>query len=121
MFEYLMPSLLLRSPEHTLLHQTNESVVEDQMDYGRKHDIPWGVSESGYYHFDANMFYQYQAFGVPGLGFKRGLGDHQVIAPYASLLALGIKPRAVLDNLNRLQRDGAAGRLRPLRSHRLHR
>ena len=109
MFEYLMPPLLLRSPEHTLLHQTNESVVEQQMDYGRKHDIPWGVSESGYYHFDANLFYQYQAFGVPGLGFKRGLSDHQVVAPYASLLALDIKPRAVLDNLNRLSEMGLLG------------
>jgi cyclic beta-1,2-glucan synthetase len=109
MFEYLMPQLLMRSPENTLLHQTEESVVEYQIAYGRRLNLPWGISESGYYHFDANMFYQYQAFGVPSLGFKRGLGDQRVITPYASLLALNLRPHAVLENLSKLKELGMFG------------
>ena len=41
------------------------------------------------------MNYQYRAFGVPGLGFKRNLAEDLVIAPYASLLALSHNPQAV--------------------------
>ena len=61
--------------------------------------MPWGISESGFYRFDANQNYQYRAFGVPGLGFKRGLGDDLVIAPYASLMAIGYHPQEVAQNL----------------------
>ena len=55
--------------------------------------MPWGISESGYNADRAHMNYQYRAFGVPGLGFKRGLGDDLVIAPYASAIALTVAPR----------------------------
>ena len=37
------------------------------------------------------MNYQYHAFGVPGLGFKRGLVENLVITPYASMLALSFR------------------------------
>ncbi|MBV7331599.1 hypothetical protein KFU94_25860 [Chloroflexi bacterium TSY] len=67
----------------------------------REKNVPWGISESGYYRFDANMNHQYRAFGVPGLGFKRGLGDDLVVAPYASLLALPIRPDVVMQNVKR--------------------
>ena len=33
------------------------------------------MSESGYNLTDVHLNYQYRAFGVPGLGFKRGLAD----------------------------------------------
>ncbi len=102
MFEYLMPILLLRNYPDTLLEQTNRAVVERQIDYARRKGVPWGISESGYYRFDAQQNYQYRGFGVPGLGFKRGLGEDLVIAPYASLLALPIAPQAVLKNMARL-------------------
>jgi hypothetical protein len=69
--------------------------------------VPWGISESGYHAFDSNMNYQYRAFGVPGLAFKRGQGDDLVVAPYASLLALPIRPRGVLENLERFKTVGA--------------
>ena len=39
---------------------------------------------------------------MPGLGFKRGLGDDLVIAPYASLMAIGYDPNAVVRNLTNL-------------------
>ena len=54
--------------------------------------VPWGVSESGYNKTDAQLNYQYHAFGVPGLGFKRGLADDVVIAPYASAMGLMVDP-----------------------------
>ena len=45
---------------------------------------------------DAQLNYQYRAFGVPGLGFKRGLADDLVIAPYATALALMVDAPAGL-------------------------
>ena len=109
MFEYLMPPLLMRSYEGTLLHQTAHAVTKLQIAYGKQHKVPWGISESGYYHFDSNQNYQYQAFGIPGLGFKRGLGENLVVAPYASLLALAVQPQAVMENVEHLEEAGMRG------------
>ncbi|MGD1993135.1 MAG: glucoamylase family protein, partial [Anaerolineae bacterium] len=110
MFEYLMPGLLMRSYEGTLLDQTNQAVVRRQIEYARQRDVPcWGISESGYYRFDAQMNYQYRGFGVPGLGRKRGLGEDLVIAPYASLLALPVDPQAVVENVERLRDEEMLG------------
>lgn len=110
MFEYLMPPLLLRSYPDTLLYQSSLAAIDQQIAYGRQKGVPWGISESGFYTFDAAMNYQYRAFGVPGLGFKRGLSDDLVIAPYASLLALPFRPREVMQNLEQLKRLHALGR-----------
>ena len=110
MFEYLMPALWTRRYPNTLLETSAHAAVEQQIAYAQdKHNVPWGISESGYYHFDANMNYQYRAFGVPGLGFKRGLEDDLVISPYASLLALPLRPQAVLQNIQRLRDLGMLG------------
>lgn len=109
MFEYLMPELFMRSQQGTLLAQTCERAVAAQIAYARSEDEPWGVSESAYARFDAQETYQYQSFGVPGLGFKRGLEDDRVIAPYASMLAISTQPRAVVDNLRRLEAMGMLG------------
>ena len=73
MFEYLMPLLIMRDYEGTLLGQTYESVVARQVEYGRERGVPWGVSESAYNVRDLQLNYQYGPFGVPGLGLKRGL------------------------------------------------
>ncbi len=102
MFEYLMPTLFMESYEQTFLTQSCEVAVDHQIAYGRKKNVPWGISESSYYAFDSGMTYQYHAFGVPDLGLKRGLMDDLVIAPYASLLALNIRPQAVRENMHRL-------------------
>ncbi len=109
MFEYLMPTLFMRSYAGTLLHESAATAVELQIAYGRRKNVPWGISESGYYAFDPNMNYQYQAFGVPGLGFKRNLAEDLVVTPYASLLALPFQPQAVAENLTRLTQAGALG------------
>ena len=109
MFEYLMPLLLAPQYPDTLLEQSCRAAVRRQIAYGRERGVPWGVSESGYNATDAALNYQYRAFGVPGLGLKRGLGDDLVVAPYASMLALMIEPVSACTNLQRLAQLGAAG------------
>ncbi len=110
MFEYLMPLLVMPNYQNTLLDQTYKSVVERQIEYGAQRAVPWGISESGYHAFDASLNYQYRAFGVPGLGLKRGLGDDLVVAPYASAMALMVAPDQACTNLQRLVEEGAEGR-----------
>lgn len=102
MFEYLMPILWTRQYENTLLYESAQAAVKAQIAYALQKNVPWGISESGYYRFDAAMNYQYRAFGIPQLGFKRGLEDDIVISPYASLLALPMSPQAVMKNLQQL-------------------
>ena len=109
MFEYLMPTLFLRSYSGTLLADSAQGAVLHQIAYGKLKGVPWGISESGYYLLDANQNYQYRAFGVPGLGFKRGLGDDLVVAPYASLMAINYNPHAVAQNLTSLMEHNSFG------------
>ena len=109
MFEYLMPLLFTRSYPHTLLDEVCREALGFQIDYGHQQDVPWGVSESAFAAVDVNQTYQYQAFGVPGLGLKRGLADDLVVAPYASGLALLVDPQAALLNLKRLIQLGLRG------------
>ena len=109
MFEYLMPLLLMPTYERTLLDQTYRAVVSRQIEYGRQRGVPWGISESGYNLSDVHGVYMYGAFGVPGLGFKRGLADDLVVAPYASALALMVAPLEACRNLEILAREGYRG------------
>jgi cyclic beta-1,2-glucan synthetase len=109
MFEYLMPQLVMPSYKSTLLYQTNKAVVKRQIDYAGQRGIPWGISESAYNTVDANLNYQYRAFGIPGLGLKRGLEEDLVIAPYASMLALMVSPEKACMNLQILSTDGFEG------------
>jgi cyclic beta-1,2-glucan synthetase len=110
MFEYLMPQLVMPSYPDTLLAQTARHAVEAQIHHGNRRKVPWGSSESGYNAVDAQMNYQYRAFGVPGLGLKRGLAQDLVIAPYASMMALMVAPEAACRNLQRLGELGFGGR-----------
>ena len=109
MFEYLMPLLVMPTYEDTLLDQTYRAAVETQVEYGRHRGVPWGSSESGFNMVDVHLNYQYRAFGVPGLGLKRGLADDLVIAPYASALALMVAPEEACLNLQRLAAEGLEG------------
>ncbi|APV50312.1 cyclic beta 1-2 glucan synthetase [Betaproteobacteria bacterium GR16-43] len=110
MFEYLMPTLVMPAYEGTLLDETCRGTVERQIAHGRQRGVPWGISESGYNAVDAGLNYQYRAFGVPGLGLKRGLAEDLVVAPYASALALMVSPVEACVNLQRLDASGLAGR-----------
>ncbi len=109
MFEYLMPRLIMPGYENTLLEQTCLAAVARQIEYGQQRGVPWGISESCYNATDINQVYQYRAFGVPGLGFKRGLGEDLVIAPYATALALTVLPHDACRNLQTLAETGFLG------------
>ncbi len=120
MFEYLMPSLVLRAPAGSLLDQTNRLIVRRQISYGAELGVPWGISESAYNARDIELTYQYSNFGVPGLGLKRGLSENTVVAPYATALAAMVDPAMAVVNFQRLETAGARGRYRILRGARLH-
>ena len=109
MFEYLMPLLVMPTYENTLLDQTYRAVIDRQIEYGRQRGVPWGISESGYNATDASLNYQYRAFGVPGLGLKRGLAEDLVIAPYATEMSLMVDPAKSVLNLKRMAEDGHFG------------
>jgi len=109
MFEYLMPSLVMRAAPATLLAQTNRLIVARQRQYAQTLGLPWGMSESAYNARDLHFTYQYSNFGVPDLGLKRGLAENQVIAPYASALAAMVDAPAALHNLEALAQMGALG------------
>jgi cyclic beta-1,2-glucan synthetase len=109
MFEYLMPLLVMPTYNDTLLNRSCIAAVERQIEYGKKREIPWGISESGYNAIDIHFNYQYRAFGVPGLGLKRGLVEDIVVAPYASALALMVAPEEACLNLERLAAEGFEG------------
>jgi cyclic beta-1,2-glucan synthetase len=110
MFEYLMPSLVMRAPAGSLLEQTNRLVVRRQVKYGAELGIPWGFSESAFNARDLELTYQYSNFGVPGLGLKRGLSENAVVAPYATALAAMVDPQAAAQNFSQLRAAGGLGR-----------
>ena len=110
MFEYLMPSLVMRAPAGSLLEQTNRLVVRQQMKYGARRGVPWGTSESAYNARDLDFTYQYSSFGIPELGLKRGLGGDTVVAPYATALSAMVDPPAAARNFLQLAEVGGRGR-----------
>jgi cyclic beta-1,2-glucan synthetase len=109
LFEYLMPLLLMKTYPGTLLDQSCRMAVRRQVEYGRQQGVPWGISESAFNVVDRHGNYQYKAFGVPGLGLKRGLGEELVVAPYATALAAMVDPERAAHNFRRLTREGLDG------------
>jgi len=101
----------MRAPRFGLIGQSCRGAVSQQRRFGRQNKIPWGVSESGYHHFDQHGRYQYQAFGIPRLGFKWDQGERLVISAYASFLALPFNAHAVLKNAQKIERLGGLGEL----------
>ncbi|HVA34770.1 MAG TPA: glucoamylase family protein [Stellaceae bacterium] len=110
MFEYLMPSLVMRAPAGSVLDESARLVVRRQIRYGVDLGVPWGVSESAYNVRDLEFTYQYSNFGVPGLGLQRGLGENVVIAPYATALGAMVDPEAAARNYARLTAAGGRGK-----------
>ena len=109
MFEYLMPLLVMPNYENTLLDHTCRAAVQHQIEHAKSRGVPWGISESGFNRTDVLLNYQYHAFGVPGLGLKRGLAEDLVIAPYASAMALMVVPGKACENLQLLAAEGRSG------------
>jgi cellobiose phosphorylase len=110
MFEYFMPSLIMKNYPKTLLSQTYRSVIRAQINFAKQKKVPWGISESAFHEFDAADNYQYKAFGIPGLGLKRGLEEDLVISPYSTLMVLPFAKNTAIKNLKELERLGALGR-----------
>jgi cyclic beta-1,2-glucan synthetase len=110
MFEYLMPSLVMRAPRGSLLDRALTVAVRAQRDYGVARGVPWGVSESAYNTRDLDQTYQYSPFGVPALGLKRGLANDLVVSPYATGLAAMVDPQAAAANFRTLKALGGLGR-----------
>ncbi|MFI4912390.1 MAG: GH36-type glycosyl hydrolase domain-containing protein [Sedimentisphaeraceae bacterium JB056] len=110
MFEYLMPLLFMPSYEATLLHESYNQAVQCQINHGLRYSVPWGISESCFNQIDINKVYQYRGFGVVGMGLKRGLKDDLVIAPYATALAMMVKPVHACRNLQKMDELGFQGR-----------
>lgn len=110
MFEYFMPSIIMKNYPGTLLDLTYKSVIKAQVLFGRKKRVPWGISESAFYEFDLGENYQYKAFGVPGIGLKRGLEDELVVSPYSTIMAIPMAKNTSIENLKLLEKYEALGR-----------
>jgi cyclic beta-1,2-glucan synthetase len=109
MFEYLMPTLWMRSYPNTLLDRTRVAVVDYQQTYANRKGVPWGISESAYYKLDEAGNYQYHAFGVPQLAMTKGELNLLVISPYSTFLGLTVNASEALRNLHRMDRMGWFG------------
>lgn len=109
-FEYLMPNINMKSYHGSLLDESCKFMIMSQIKYSEKLNIPWGISESAFNLKDLKSNYQYKAFGIPWLGLKRGLGDEMVISSYGTILAICDYPREVLENIERLEEEGAFGK-----------
>ena len=110
MFEYLMPSLFMKTYERTLLGESLAEVVRIQKRYAHERYVPWGISESAHSARDGSLNYQYQAFGIPSISLKGSASDDLVIAPYASVLALMTDRPAAAGNLKLMAGRGWLGR-----------
>lgn len=106
-FEYLMPDLFLKSVQGSMMTLGVQRAV--RLMKRRKCCGLWGISESGYYAFDADMKYQYHAFGLSELAL-RSHPDRCVIAPYAGILALRHQPTSVWKNMQKIVARGGWGR-----------
>ncbi|MBQ8298540.1 MAG: DUF3131 domain-containing protein [Clostridia bacterium] len=103
MFEYLMPNVLMKNYNNSLLEKSCKFVAYSQQKYAEKLNIPWGISESAFALKDLKYNYQYKAFGVPWLGLKRGLDEDVVVSPYSSIMAIENNFEDVMDNIEELK------------------
>jgi cyclic beta-1,2-glucan synthetase len=108
MFEYLMPSIFMRAAPGTLISRTEHQAIEAQMRYAKARNRPWGVSESGHYAFDMYLNYQYRAFGMRAMALG-GPVPQEVVAPYATVLALSARPADAARNIERMLNLSWAG------------
>jgi cyclic beta-1,2-glucan synthetase len=109
MFEYLMPSLWMRSYRASLSARTESACVHVQREFARPLRIPWGISESGSAVKNDSGDYSYRAYGVPRIALSPEATAGPVISPYSTFLALGPDPFAALANLRRMESAGWVG------------
>lgn len=109
MFEYLMPTLWMRSYPNTLLDRSRLAVVACQQEYATRKGVPWGISESAYFKLDDAGNYQYLAIGLPRLSLMKRESCPLVISPYSTFLALTVNSSEALRNLHRMDNLGWFG------------
>ncbi|MGC1451178.1 MAG: glucoamylase family protein [Candidatus Sulfotelmatobacter sp.] len=109
LFEYLMPSLWMRTYPNTLLERSRTAAVRAQQTYAARKGVPWGISESAYFKLDEAGNYQYHAFGLPHLALRTRETNGLVISPYSTFLALNTDPVGALRNLHRMADMGWFG------------
>ena len=110
MFEYLMPSIFMKTFAPSLLGEALNGVVQVQQAFAREQNVPWGISESSCSARNRDMHYRYRAFGIPAVSLSRTPPANLVVAPYASMLALMIDRQLAA----KPSFHGAAGVDRPL-------
>ena len=109
MFEYLMPSLWMRSYRNTLLDRATAAAVRSQQEYASEKGIPWGISESACARINEAGDYHYEAFGVPSLALKKSESDPLIVSPYSTFLSLRVDAPSALSNLQRMYSLGWFG------------
>ena len=108
-FEYLMPSINIKSYEGSLLDESCKFMIMSQKEYAKKIGIPWGISEAAFSLKDLNNNYQYKAFGIPWLGLKRGLDEDIVVSSYSVFLSLIYELNDSIKNIRKLEKEGMLG------------
>ena len=114
-FEYFMPALFLPVPPNSLCEEALAFAFREEKKnavvrrvFGKKRKF-FGVSESGYWHFDAEMNYQYKAFGLSALSLDPDSKNAAVVSPYSTFLMLRCSVSECLDNLDVMKKLGAYG------------
>ena len=106
-FEYFMPQLFLPSFANSFLDETLSFAAYCQRGFRRNR--LWGVSESGYYAFDADMNYQYKAHGVPALALKKYEKSEFTVSPYSVFLMMERSPDAAFKAFAEFEKRGMRG------------
>jgi len=109
MFEYLMPTVWMRTYPATLLENSMRGAVIAQRKFVEPLNIPWGISEGACSEKNDSGHYHYHAYGVPPLALKVEVEDRTVITPYAAVLALSVDPAAAVKDLRKMEASGWLG------------
>lgn len=109
MFEYLMPSIWMRSYPNTLLDRAAVAAVRSQQEYASEKGILWGISESACAKRNEAGDYHYEAFGVPTLALQKNESEPLIVSPYSSFLALHVNRTSALANLRQMNTLGWFG------------
>ena len=109
-FEYLMPNINIKTYPDTIIDESQKMAIKSQIMYAAKLRIPWGISEAAFSMKDFYGNYQYKTFGIPWLGLKRNLANDAVISPYSTALALTIDYEKSIENMKRIEKEGAIGK-----------
>lgn len=108
-FEYFMPTLFLPVFKGSFISSSLSFALSAQKDRVKNEKVPFGISESGFYGFDALLHYKYRAHGVQKAALCRGQDADLVISPYSTFLTLSVDKEGAMKNLDRLKKMGMYG------------